>query len=124
MEVVANRYRASPRISESQREDLLLAVVRAQFAAIQHLSRSYSRGQIAAEMQALANQISVWAEPRDVTAQRGRHFLIELDSWAHMFRNDLHNIRLLEQIEERTAQRRAEQIEALRLDVGAQRRCR
>ncbi|WFU40145.1 hypothetical protein QA640_39025 [Bradyrhizobium sp. CB82] len=44
MEVVANRYRASPRISESQREDLLLAVVRAQFAAIQHLSRSYSRG--------------------------------------------------------------------------------
>ncbi|WP_439406732.1 hypothetical protein ACNJX9_35505 [Bradyrhizobium sp. DASA03076] len=51
MQVVANHYRASPRISESQREDLLLAVVRAQFAAIQHLSRSYSRDQIAAGMQ-------------------------------------------------------------------------
>ncbi|MCP3417793.1 hypothetical protein NLM16_27160 [Bradyrhizobium brasilense] len=120
MEVVANHYRSNSRISEGQRDDLLSAAVRAQLGAITHLPCSYSRDQIAAGMQFLAYQIAVWAEPREMTARRRQHFLVDLDAWARMFRNDMHNISLVEQIEERAAQRREAEIEALRANVGGE----
>jgi type IV pilus biogenesis protein CpaD/CtpE len=73
-------------------------------------------------MQALATQIMVWAEEPEVTALRRKHFAVDLEAWARMFRNDLHNMTLLGQIEEHAALRRDGEIEELRSAVGADRR--
>jgi hypothetical protein len=64
-------------------------------------------------MQALAGQVMVWAETRERSTQRSRHALADLDAYARMFRNDLHNISMLEEIERRAWQRRAAKIQKL-----------
>ena len=73
--------------------------VRAQLGAIKHLPKSYSRDQIDAGMQALAGQVMVWAEIRERSTQRTQHALADLDAYARMFRNDLHNMSMLEEID-------------------------
>jgi hypothetical protein len=93
-------------ISEAQRDELLTAVVRAQLGAIEHLPRSYRREQIDAGMQALAGQVMIWAETRERSSQRRQHALADLDAYARMFRNDLHNMCLSEEIGRRAAERR------------------
>lgn len=115
---VALRYRTTPRISNEQCDRLLCDVMLAHLGAICHLPRSYSRRQVEAGMQALATQIMVWAETPDVTARRRKHFVTDLDAWARMFRNDLHNMALLEEIEWRAAQRRERKIDELRSVAG------
>lgn len=69
-------------------------------------------------MKALAVQITVWAEEPEATARRRKHFVIDVDAWARMFRNDLHNMALFEQIEERAAHRREMQINDLRREAS------
>jgi hypothetical protein len=120
MEIVARRCRAKVgRISAAQRDELLSAVVRAQLSAIEHLPPSYRREQIAAGMQALAGQVMLWAESREQPSQRSRHALADLDAYARMFRNDLHNISLREEIEHRAWERRNARIQdLLRPDDG------
>jgi hypothetical protein len=101
------------RISVSQRDELLLAVVRAQLGAIKYLPDSYSREQIDAGMQALAGQVMLWAETPERTTRRRQHALTDLNAYARMFRNDLHNISLREEIERRAWERRNSQIHKL-----------
>ncbi len=101
-------------ISPVQRDKLLSAVIRAQLGAIKHLPKSYSRKQIDAGMQALAGQVMVWAETRERSAQRPQHVLADIDAYARMFRNDLHNISLREEIDRRAWQRRDRHIQQLR----------
>lgn len=115
MEIVANHYQAKgERISPAQRDELLTAVVRAQLSAIAHLPPSYRCEQIDAGMQALAGQVMVWAETSERSSRRKRDALANLDAYARMFRNDLHNISMLEEIERRAWERRERHIQPLR----------
>lgn len=100
-------------ISRAQCDELLSAAVRAQLGAIKHLPGSYRREQIDAGMQALAGQVMLWAETRERSAQRTRQALADLDAYARMFRNDLHNISLREEIDRRAWQRRDAEIQKL-----------
>ena len=115
METVDVRYRSrkTDPISATQRDKLLSAVIRAQLGAIKHLPKSYSRDQIDAGMQALAGQVMVWAETRERSTKRRQHALADLDAYARMFRNDLHNISLREEIERRDLERRDAEIQKL-----------
>jgi hypothetical protein len=106
-------------ISTAQRDELLSAVVRAQIAAIEQLPKSYSRDQIDAGMQALAGQVMIWAESHERSTQRTQHALADLKAYARMFRNDLHNICLSDEIKERAWQRREAEIQKLRQPNGA-----
>jgi hypothetical protein len=102
MEIVADHYRAKGnRISVEQRDELLTVVIHAQLSAIEHLPTSYRREQIDAGMQALAGQVMVWAESCERSTQRRQNALADLDAYARMFRNDLHNISLVEEIDQR-----------------------
>jgi len=114
MESVDLRYRNVERISPAQRDELLSAVIRAQLGAIKHLPESYRREQIDAGMQALAGQVMVWAETPERSIQRRQHTLSDLHAYARMFRNDLHNISLREEIDQRAWERREQHIQALR----------
>jgi len=115
MESVARHYRGNlPRITPEQRDPLLSAVVRAWLAAIEHLPISYPRDQIAAGMQALAGQVTVWAVTREQSSRRKAQALADLDAYARMVRNDLHNICLVEEIERRAWERREQHIQPLR----------
>lgn len=123
MEIVACHYRAKgDRISVAQRDELLSSVVRAQLSAIEHLPASYRREQIDAGMQAFAGQVMVWAETRQRSTQRKQHALADLDAYARMFRNDLHNISLTEEIARRAWERRNAQIQDLMLPIAGSER--
>jgi len=115
MESVANHYRAKfCEITAKQRDELLAGVIRAQLSAIENLPTSYRREQIDAGMQALAGQVMVWAETLERSTQRKQHALADLDAYARMFRNDLHNISLCQEIERRAWERREQHIRPLR----------
>jgi hypothetical protein len=109
MEIVAGQQHARRcRISELQRDELLLAIVRAQLAAIEHLPESYRREQIDIGMRAFAGHVMLWAETRERSTRstrRSRDALADIDDYARMFRNDLHNIALREEIDLRAQQR-------------------
>lgn len=113
MDSVAGRYRGF-KISAAQRDELLPAVIRAQLGAIEYLPKSYNRDQIDAGMQALVGQVMVWAETSETSSRRRRHALADLDAYARMFRNDLHNMSLVEEIERRAWERREQHIQPLR----------
>lgn len=113
-ETVAAHFRGrNERISSAQRDALLDDIVRAAMTVPAYLPMSYNRDQIDAGMQALAGQVMIWAETHQRTEQRPRDALCDLIAYARMFRNDLHNISLLEEIENRARQRRANVIETL-----------
>jgi len=115
MASIAAHYReATGPISTAQRDELLTAVVRAQLGAITHLPESYRREQIDAGMQALAGQVMLWAETRERSTERRQHAMSDLDAYARMFRNDLHNISLREEIDRRAWERREQHIQPLR----------
>jgi|SRR5712664_2202653 len=123
LETVDVRYRSKKTgpISATQRDKLLSSVIRAQLGAIRHLPESYSREQIDAGMQALAGQVMVWAETHERSTKRRQHALADLDAYARMFRNDLHNISLREEIDRRAWQRRDAEIQKLlRPDDGSE----
>ena len=101
-------------ISAVQRDKLLFSVIRAQLGAIEHLPKSYNRKQIDRGMQALAGQIMLWAETREESARRPPHVLADLRDYARMFRNDLHNISIREEIDRRAWERRERHIQPLR----------
>jgi hypothetical protein len=98
----------------TQCDELLSVVVRAQLSAFRHLPETYRREQIDAGMQALAGQVMLWAETSERSSQRTRHALADLDAYARMFRNDLHNISLREEIDRRALERREQHIQPLR----------
>lgn len=107
MEVIDTRSRNETGgiISLRQRDKLLGAVVRAQLGATQYLPKSYRREQIYAGMEALAGQVMIWAETREETLRRSPHAVSDLRAYARMFRNDLHNMSLLDEIKSRAWQR-------------------
>lgn len=122
-EMVDSHFRGkNGRISSAQRDELLADIVRASITVPAHLPKSYSRDQIDAGMQALAGQVMIWAEPVQRTEQRSRHALCDLNAYARMFRNDLHNISLIEEIEQRAWERRNILIEQLVASSGAQKK--
>jgi hypothetical protein len=100
-------------ITPAQRDKLLLSVIRAQLGAIEHLPKSYSRKQIDRGMQALAGQIMLWAETCEESARRPPHVLADLRDYARMFRNDMHNISLRDEINRRAWQRRDTRVQKL-----------
>jgi len=115
MSTISTHYRdktAGP-ISPARCDELLSAVIRAQLGAIKHLPESYRREQIEAGMQALAGQVMVWAETSERSSRRRQDALADLDAYARMFRNDLHNISMLEEIGRRAWQRRDAEIQKL-----------
>lgn len=103
----------SGRISSTQRDALLADIVRVSLKVPAHLPKSYNPDQIDAGMQALAGQVMIWAEPHQRTEQRSRHALCDLVAYARMFRNDMHNMSLIEEIEQRAWERRNIQIQQL-----------
>jgi hypothetical protein len=114
-ESIALHYRdGDGPISAAQRDELLTAVVRAQLGAIEFLPESYPRSQIDAGMQALAGQVLLWAETSENSTRRRQHARSDLDAYARMFRNDMHNISLREEIDRRAWERREKHIQPLR----------
>jgi hypothetical protein len=119
MASVDAHYRSakSEPISVDERDRLLLSVIRAQLGAIKHLPKSYNRKQIDRGMQALAGQIMLWAETREESARRPPHVLADLRDYARMFRNDLRNISIREEMDRRDWARRDRHIQQLRNGV-------
>jgi hypothetical protein len=113
LESVDDHYRdtKSGRVSTGQCDELLSSVVRAQLGAIKYLPESYSRQQIDAGMQALAGQVMLWGESPERSTQRTRYALADLDAYARMFRNDLHNISLRMEIEDRARSKHAQEVQ-------------
>jgi riboflavin biosynthesis pyrimidine reductase len=108
-------------ISADQRVQLMSAVIRTHAIAAVYLPKSYNRNQIDAGMEAFATQIMLWAEAPDRTVRRHPHFLSDTRAHARMFRNDLHNMSLLDEIEARSNERfnrRAKVIRDLMADGG------
>lgn len=116
MESVDANYRDATTgpLSTAQCDELLSAVIRAQLGTIKYLPTSYRHEQIDAGMQALAGQVMVWAESGERSTQRRQDALADLDAYARMFRNDLHNISLREEIDRRAWERREQHIQPLR----------
>jgi hypothetical protein len=124
-ESIAAHYRDPKpgQISTEQCDELLTAVARAHLGALQHLPESYPREQIDAGLQALAGQVMLWAETRERSTQRTRHALSDLDAYARMFRNDMHNVSLRDEIDRRAWERRDTEIQKLlRPDHGSKAR--
>lgn len=114
LETVDNHFRGKAgRISSAQRDLLLGDIVRASMTAPKYLPRSYNPDQIGAGMRALAGLVMIWAEPQERTERRSKHTLCDLVAYARMFRNDLHNVSLLEEIEQRAWERRDTEIQKL-----------
>jgi hypothetical protein len=113
MASVDSATRGGP-ISIEQRDELLSVAGRAHLGAIRHLPEPYSREQIAVGMKALAGQVTMWAETRERSAQRPSHVRADINAYARMFRNDLHNISLVEEIDRRAWERREQHIQPLR----------
>lgn len=103
--VEAHYQNRQVKLSADQRVQLMSAVIRAHATATAHLPKSYNRNQINVGMEALATQVLLWAEATDRTARRHAHLLSDARAHARMFRNDLHNMSLSDEIETRSKER-------------------
>jgi hypothetical protein len=105
--------RSDLRPDERQRDRLLAEIARAHATALLELPRDYSREQLAIGMNALAGIVMRLAEADEQRASWHPDVIRDLHAYARMLRNDLHNISLAEEIEERAEKRRAQTIAAL-----------
>jgi hypothetical protein len=95
------------RPSERQRDRLLAAITSAYLTADRLLPPLCRRSRIFYGMEALAGIVIRWAQDDEQRASWPPHAYIDLNAYARILRNDLHNISLAEEIEERAEKRRS-----------------
>jgi hypothetical protein len=105
--------KSNSKITARQRDGLLSTHRSCSDGADEYLPQSYRRQQIEKGMKSLAAQVVIWAETPQRTAKRAQHSVTDTRAFARMFRNDLHNISLCEEIDQRARQRRDAEIRRL-----------
>jgi hypothetical protein len=115
MHSVMLRYgrRNSPRPSDQQRARLLEAIGSAYLTADRTLPPLCRRSKIFVGMEALAGIIVYWASDDEQRVAWPRDAYLDMCAYARIFRNELHNISLAEEIEDRAEKRRTKTIAAL-----------
>jgi hypothetical protein len=115
MSSIMTRYgrRNSPRPSHRQRDRLLAAITSAYLTADRTLPPLCRRSKIFAGMEALAGIVAYWAAEDEQRAASSRDTYNDMYAYARIFRNDLHNLSLAEEIEERAEKRRSGVISGL-----------
>jgi hypothetical protein len=109
MHSVMLRYgrRNGPRPSDRQRDRLLEAITSAYVTADRILPPLCKRSKIFAGLEALAGIVVYWAAGDEQRAAWPRDTYSDMCAYARIFRNELHNISLAEEIEERAEKRRS-----------------
>jgi hypothetical protein len=97
--------RKGPRPSLTQRDRLLQAIGLAYLKANDILPPLCRRSRILGGLEALAGLVLWWAEGDEQRASWHPHAYVNLCAYARIFRNDLHNVSLAEEIEERAEKR-------------------
>lgn len=100
--------RRLPLISPAQAIELKQAALRAELAALRLLPAIYSRDGIRTGMWAVGLQIARWAGDNAALKRLPPGVDRDIDLYARIFRNDLHNMSIAEELHERQARRRAE----------------
>jgi hypothetical protein len=115
MASIMSRYRRRNglRPSDRQRDRLLAAITSAYLTADRMLPPLCRRSRIFAGMEALAGIVAYWAADDEQRAAWPRDSYADMYPYARIFRNELHNISLAEEIEERAHRRRASLIGSL-----------
>ncbi|MBX9847484.1 MAG: hypothetical protein K2Z80_37480 [Xanthobacteraceae bacterium] len=93
-------------ISTGQRDRLLMAVVRAHVGAEPFLSPWFDQRNVDRGMKALAAQIILWSESGECSRLRGYGRVADLHAYARIFRNQMHNLSLAQEIAIRAHERR------------------
>jgi hypothetical protein len=104
------RRRNGLRPSHRQRDRLLAAISSAYLTADRTLPPLCRRSKIFAGMDALASIVAYWAAEDEQRSAWPRDTYLDKCAHARIFRNDLHNISLAEEIEERAEKRRSKTI--------------
>jgi hypothetical protein len=104
-----NGLRPCPR----QRDRLLAAITSAYQTADRMLPPLCRRSKIFAGMEALAGVIAYWVADDEQRADWHPHVYADMCAHARILRNELHNISLSEEIEERAGKRRSQVISSL-----------
>jgi hypothetical protein len=112
MSSIMSRYRRRNglRPSDRQRERLLAAITSAYLTADRTLPPLCRRSRIFAGMEALAGIVAYWAAEDEQRAAWHPHIYIDMCAYVRIFRNDLHNISLMEEIASRAHDRWAQLI--------------
>ncbi|ANY83003.1 hypothetical protein BB934_32845 (plasmid) [Microvirga ossetica] len=115
MASIMSRYRRRNglRPYQRQRDRLLAAITSAYLTADRTLPPLCRRSMIFTGMEALAGIVTYWAADDEQRAVWPRDTYADTCAHARIFRNQLHNISLAEEIEERAHRRRAEVIHSL-----------
>ena len=122
MSSIMSRYgrRNGPRPSDRQRDRLLAAITSAYLTADRTLPPLCRRSMIFAGMEALAGIVAYWVQDDEQRAAWPRDAYIDMHAYARIFRNELHNISLAEEIAERAHRRRSGVISSLLMPVCAE----
>lgn len=99
--------RRLPLISPAQAIELKQAALRAELAARRLLPAIYSRDGIRTGMWAAGLQIARWAGDNAALKRLPPGVDRDIDLYARIFRNDLHNMSIAEELHERLAKRQA-----------------
>jgi hypothetical protein len=113
--------RNAPRPSHCQRDRLLTAITSAYLTADRTLPPLCRRSKILDGMIGLAGIVAYWAAQDEQRADWPQDMYLDMCAYARIFRNELHNISLAEEIEERAERRRSQIIVALRKNVLTER---
>ena len=85
-------------LAERHRGIILTLISRVHACALKTLPTSYPRSQIAAGLDALKKQVALWCETHDQGANPPTGYTANIRAVARMFRNDLHNISLADEL--------------------------
>jgi hypothetical protein len=109
MASIMSRYgrRNDSRPSHRQLDRLLAAIASAHLTADRALPPLCRRSKVFAGMEALAGIVAYWAAEDEQRAAWPRDTYSDMCAYARIFRNELHNISLTEEIEERAEKRRS-----------------
>jgi signal transduction histidine kinase len=105
--------RNAPRPNDRQRDRLLAAITAAYLTADRTLPPLSRRSRIFVGMEALAGIVAYWAAADEQRATWLRDAYSDMYAYARIFRNELHNLSLAEEIEERAEKRRSSVIVSL-----------
>jgi hypothetical protein len=106
------------RPSHRQRDGLLASITSAYLTADRMLPPLCRRSRIFAGMEALAGIVAYWASDDEQRATWPRDAYLDMCAHARIFRNELHNLSLAEEIEERAERRRSNVIASLLANTG------
>lgn len=106
------------RLSADQCQQLLEAIVRAHDGAQRHVAQWIKPQQISVGMSTVAMQVVALTEQTKAFEVRGWPLACDVNAYARMFRNLMHNLSLAEEIADRGRQRRDGQIQQLLLEAN------